>query len=60
MDPTAQLGLYLFFCWEYYGYQASLLDFWCYTLSLKSDYSNNVIFGGAKVEETSIGKSYVS
>jgi hypothetical protein len=31
MDPTAQLGLYLFH-WYYNGYEASLLGFWCYSL----------------------------
>jgi hypothetical protein len=46
-----------FLCWEYYGYQASLLDFLCYTLSLQSYNYSNVIVGGGKIEETSIGKS---
>jgi hypothetical protein len=30
LDP----GLEPFLCWQYYGYQASLHDFWCYALSL--------------------------
>jgi hypothetical protein len=57
MDLIAQLGLYLFFVGSTMGIKHLLLDFWCYTLSLQLYNNSNVIVGGAKVEETSMGKS---